>query len=76
MEKSIGSADHHRLGARLRTLREEAGLSQVALAARLGVTQSFVSNIETGERRLDLIELRTVCRALDADIIALVREFT
>ncbi|HEU5151524.1 MAG TPA: helix-turn-helix transcriptional regulator [Iamia sp.] len=75
MEKSIGSPDHQRLAQRLRELREDAGLRQVELAERLGVTQSFVSNVENGERRLDLIELRQVCRALDADLVELVREF-
>jgi ribosome-binding protein aMBF1 (putative translation factor) len=75
VEKSIGSPDHHRLGQRLRQLREAAGLRQAELAERLDVSQSFVSNVENGERRLDLIELRQVCRALDADLVELVREF-
>ena len=48
----------------LRQLRKEAGLTQVELARRLRRPQSFVSKYEIGERRLDVIELRTVCRAL------------
>lgn len=45
----------------LRELRSEAGLRQQDLAERLGKPQSFVSKYETGERRLDILELRDVC---------------
>ena len=48
----------------LRTIRKEAGVSQVELAKRLEVPQSFVSKIESGERRIDIVELRRVCVAL------------
>jgi transcriptional regulator with XRE-family HTH domain len=40
----------------LRALRAKAGLSQRALAARLGVPHTWVAKVETGERRLDLLE--------------------
>ena len=50
-------------------MRLAAGLRQQDLASRLGVPQSFVSKYETGERRLDLIELRTICRALDSSML-------
>jgi transcriptional regulator with XRE-family HTH domain len=43
---------------RLRAARLEAGLSQEEVAKRLGTSQSFVSRSETGERRLDVIELQ------------------
>lgn len=52
----------------LRQIRTEAGLRQRALAARLGKPQSFVSKYETGERRLDILELRAVCRACDVSL--------
>jgi transcriptional regulator with XRE-family HTH domain len=48
----------------LRQLRREAGLTQVEVARRLDVAQSFVSKYESGERRLDVIELRHVAQAL------------
>ena len=36
---------------------------------------TFVSRYETGERRLDLIELRAVCEALDTNLVEIVSEF-
>lgn len=42
---------------RLRKAREQANLTQAQVAARLGKPQSFVSKVETGERRLDFLEV-------------------
>jgi transcriptional regulator with XRE-family HTH domain len=47
-----------RLLARLREARKEAGMSQVAVAAALRVEQKYVSRVETGERRIDPVELQ------------------
>ena len=47
----------------LRAIRHEAGLRQAVLAHRLGQTQSFVSKYESGERRVDILELAEICRA-------------
>lgn len=52
------------LYALLRELRRGAGLTQVEVARRLDVPQSFVSKYESGERRLDVIELRHVAEAI------------
>lgn len=52
----------------LRQLRKEAGLRQQDLAIRLGQPQSFVSKYEIGERRLDVLELRQVCLAMDVPL--------
>ena len=68
MEKSIYSAEYQRLCGLLRELRHEAGLTQVQVAARLGVPQSFVSKYESGERRLDVVELRHVAGALGVSL--------
>jgi transcriptional regulator with XRE-family HTH domain len=64
MEKSIYTTQQKRLKELLRQLRGEAGLRQIDMAERLGVPQSFVSKYESGERRLDILELRAVCVAL------------
>lgn len=44
--------------------RQEAGLTQIQVAERLGKPQSFISKYELGERQLDVVEFLQVCRAL------------
>jgi transcriptional regulator with XRE-family HTH domain len=64
MSKRNSLTEQARLQALLRSLRTKAGLRQVDLADRLGQPQSFVSKFESGERRLDVLELRQVCKIL------------
>jgi len=75
MRRSIGTVDHKRLLELLRQIRLDAGLRQVDVAKRLREPQAFVSRYETGERRLDLLELREVCRALGITLKEFVRRF-
>lgn len=72
MEKSIYTAEHAVLLELLREARAAAGLTQAALAARLGRTQSFVTKAERGDRRLDVVQLRTVLAALGTTLPAFV----
>jgi transcriptional regulator with XRE-family HTH domain len=72
VEKSIYSAEYQQLCVLVRELRQEAGLTQVELAGRLDVPQSFVSKYETGERRLDVIELRHVAEAIGTTLEAVI----
>ena len=72
MEKSIYSEEYEQLCALLRELRVDAGLTQVEVAEKLSVPQSFVSKYESGERRLDVIELRHVAAALMTTLGAVV----
>lgn len=48
----------------LRDIRGEKDLKQTELARKLGRQQNFVSLYERGVRRLDVLELREVCKAL------------
>lgn len=64
MDKSLFSKEYRVFLGHLRKARAEAGLTQAGLAERLGETQSFISKVERGERRLDVVELRAFCRAL------------
>lgn len=75
VKKSIESAEHLRLARMLRARRAYLGLRQVDLCDRLGVNSTFVSKYETGERRLDLIELRQILEALDTDLTTFITEF-
>ena len=64
MEKSIYTRDYKAMLLLLRDVRKAAKVTQIELAARLGTTQSFVTKCERGDRRLDLVQVRTICRAL------------
>ena len=70
MDKSIYSAEYVQLCAVLRELRHEAGLTQTQVAAELDVPQSFVSKYESGERRLDVVELHHVAKAIGVTVAA------
>jgi transcriptional regulator with XRE-family HTH domain len=53
---------------RLRQAREEAGMSQVDVAAALKTSQVFVSRVETGERRIDPVELQELAALYEKPI--------
>lgn len=67
MTKSAFSRKHAQLRKLLVQARHDAGLTQVALAKKLGRPQSFVSKFERGERRLDVAEFLDIARALGID---------
>jgi transcriptional regulator with XRE-family HTH domain len=73
--RTVHSDDYRALLALVREDRESAGFTQVALATQLGRPQSWVSKVETGERRLDMAELRLVCAVLGIDLIEMIREW-
>ncbi len=73
MQKSLFSKQHRSLVALLREVRQQANLTQVDIAQRLQATQSFVSKCERGERRLDVLELRAWCKALDMSLAEFLR---
>ena len=75
MQKSLSSSKQKAFLELLRQVREEAGLRQIDVADRLDRPQSFVSKYESGERRLDLLELELVCDACDTDLSKFVRRY-
>lgn len=75
MEKSIFTPQQRALQQVLRQLRLGAGLRQEDLAERLDEPQSFISKYESGERRLDFIELRHVCKATGVSLAEFVARF-
>jgi ribosome-binding protein aMBF1 (putative translation factor) len=75
MSKFTGTSEQQRLQELLRQIRVDAELKQADLAERLGQAQSFVSKYESGERRLDLLELREICEAVGISLATFVRRF-
>ncbi len=63
MAKSIYSADLESLLKVMARIRTDAGLSQEQLARKMTLSQSSVSDILRGQRRLDVIEWISFCRA-------------
>jgi Zn-dependent peptidase ImmA (M78 family)/ribosome-binding protein aMBF1 (putative translation factor) len=59
------------LGVRIGRAREHAGLSQTELGARVELTQSAISRIESGERGVDSLELARIADALDVSVLDL-----
>jgi transcriptional regulator with XRE-family HTH domain len=59
----------------LRSARRAANVTQANLAKRLGKGQYFVSKYERGERRVDVVELREICIALDISLTDFLEAF-
>jgi transcriptional regulator with XRE-family HTH domain len=59
--------EYKHVGAALAAARDRAGLTRVHLAKLLRKPQSFVSNYERGNRRIDVLELLRIVDALNAD---------
>jgi transcriptional regulator with XRE-family HTH domain len=75
MEKSTFTREYAALCRLLRETRERAGITQVEVAEKIGETQSYVSKVERGERRLDIVQLQAFCRAMKTTLSAFVAEF-
>ena len=71
MAKSIHRPEYAVLTALLRQAREQSGMHQTEAAAALGRSQSFLSDVERGARRLDIIELWDLCEILGLDFPSL-----
>lgn len=75
MARSTHHPDYQTLLTLLRDLRERAGVTQFSLAEGLSNTQTFISKVERGERRIDVVEFIEICEALDVDPLAAFGEF-
>jgi transcriptional regulator with XRE-family HTH domain len=65
--KSVHSEPYKLLLEMLVEARNRSGLTQAELAARLGRPQPFISFVERGERRIDVIEFFAIMKALGVD---------
>lgn len=74
MPNSIFSTGHHELVQIITDARKDSGLTQLQLSEKLGRSQSYVSNIERGQRRVDLLEFHAICVVLQRDPVEMFRE--
>jgi len=59
----------------LRELRKQKGLTQGQVAKGIGAKQAFVSKYETGERRLDFLDLAAICDVLSVSVVKFAERF-
>jgi transcriptional regulator with XRE-family HTH domain len=67
MAKTLRSKRHKALIAILTQRREAAGMTQTQLADKLGEYQSFIARLESGQRRVDLVEFLELAEVLEFD---------
>ncbi len=68
MPKAIYSKDHKYIVEQLKKARKEAGLKQAEVAKLLGRTQSHISKVEAGQRRIDIVALKEFAKLYNKDI--------
>ena len=74
MRKSTHSPEYEPVKRKLVEMRHASGMTQRDLAARMEREQSFIWRLETGERRLDVIEFAWICEAHGRDPAAVYSE--
>lgn len=62
MKKAIYSKEYKYLVSQIKKARKEAGFDQQKVAKLLGRTQSYISKVESGQIRLDIIQLKEFAR--------------
>jgi transcriptional regulator with XRE-family HTH domain len=75
MTKTIHRHEYQVLLRLLREQRESAGKTQIDCSQALGRSQSFISDVERGARRLDLIQLRDLCIFLGITLPEFIERF-
>jgi transcriptional regulator with XRE-family HTH domain len=73
-ERQIHRCDYRQLIASLKAARKSVGLSQAQVAARLGVSRTWVSKIESCELNLTIVGFVTLCRLYGLRAAAVIRK--
>jgi len=68
MQGNLYSKEHKTIVERLKKARQEAGLDQIDVAEKLGRSQSYLSKIESGQRKIDVIQLKKFAKLYKKDI--------
>ncbi len=76
MPKTRWTSRQKKLQRLLRKIRKEKDLTQVEVAEQLGVPQSYVSKYESGERRLDILEVQDICGVYGISLERFARRLT
>lgn len=74
MSKTIYTEDHKYLIEQLKNTRKEIMLDQNEVAKLLGISQSSISKIESGQRRIDIVQLKSFAKLYKKDIEYFVRK--
>lgn len=74
MEAKRGEVVQRQFGARMRELRQGAGLSQEAFAARCGLDRTYIGSVERGERNISLLNIHSIASALGIPVGELFHE--
>ena len=72
MKKTIGTKEYAKFIEKLRQARLDAGLKQIEVAKKLKRPQSYISRVESGEYRLDIIEVKRFAKIYGKDINKLI----
>lgn len=68
MPKTIHTNEYQKITERLKQARLDVGLTQDEVATKLKKPQSYVSKVEAGEQRLDVIELKNIAKLYKKEI--------
>lgn len=73
MSKIIYSKEHKKLINQLKKARLDSGLNQKEVAKILGKTQSYISKIESGQCRIDIIQIKEFAKIYKKEIIFFIK---
>ena len=76
MSRSAFTGLYRRMCGQLVQARKSRNLTQIELARQLGQPQSFVSKLERGDRRIDVVELLEILSVLGVDPASFVHELS
>ena len=75
MSKSLFTRKHTQLRKLLTKARKDANMTQTTLAHRLQRQQAYISRIERGERRIDVVEFLDLAHAIGLNPAKFIRDF-